>query len=102
GLQRGLDEFETWLQADRREVALFHLARIVRGEAVQSSHRGALVEQGVTEVRSDEAGGAGDERNHANASRTRDGNRHGRPFTSTAACTVRPRAASVPSAFVIA
>ena len=57
------------------------------------------VQQRCREVRSDEPGAAGDERLHAKASRIRSGSRHGRPPRSSAACTVRPVAAIVPSTF---
>src|SRR4029079_1604060 len=96
-----LGEAEALAQPVLFEVAFLDRARVVIGEAVDAHHRRAVVEERRGQVRSDEAGGAGDERLHANTSRTRSGRRHGRPLGSSAACTVRPEAATAWSAFRI-
>src|SRR5262249_48246582 len=70
------------------EILLLDRARVVVGEAVEADDGRAAVEEGAREMRPDEPCRAGDERLHANTSRTRSGSRHGRPDASSAACTV--------------
>src|SRR6185312_4065577 len=96
-----LGEAEALAQPVLFEVAFLDRARVVIGEAVDAHHRRAVVEERRGQVRSDEAGGAGDQRLHANTSRTRSGRRQGRPLGSSAACTVRPEAATTWSVFRI-
>ncbi len=58
------DEFESIGAMSGGEVGLFRRAVVVRREAVEPEHGLAARDERVDEGRSDEAGGAGDERAH--------------------------------------
>ena len=92
-----LDEAEPGRSRRCCEVRFLDRARVVVGEAVEPTTVAPRSSSAAGQVRADEAGRAGDERLHANTSRTRSGSRHGRPRASSAACTVRPVAATAPS-----
>ncbi len=81
-----LDHAEARLGERAGEVRLLHPPRVVVREAVDADHLVAAREQGVDEVRSDEAGAAGDhEAGHrANATRAAGRVDHGRSAGWTA------------------